>query len=117
MFIKLDGKEYEMKFTYRTIRYLENYYGMGISSIFQKLDMESVDALTTFIWAMLKHHEDWKTKTVDDVAESMDNAIESEELNLLELTKTLEAVISNSMILKQMGKNAEKKPGNAKKGK
>lgn len=114
MFIKLNGKEYELKFTYRTIRYLENYYGMGISAIFKKLDMESIDALTTFIWAMLKREEDWKNKTVDDVAEALENEIEAEELNLFKLAETLEAVISSSTILKQMG-NADKKTG--KKGK
>lgn len=116
MFIKLDGKEYELKFTYRTIRYLENHYSMGISSIFQKLDMESIDALTVFIWAMLKHDDEWKHRTVDDVADAIDIAIEAEELTMLDITETLEKTISNSTILKQMGKQAEKKTG-TKKGK
>lgn len=115
MFIKLNGKEYQMKFTYRTILYLENHYQMGISSIFQKLDMNSIDAITTFVWAMLKHETDWKNKNVDDVADALDSAIEAEEITLFDLAETLEKTINSSVILKQMGKT-EKKSG-SKKGK
>lgn len=112
MFIKLNGKEYELKFTYRAIRNLEKYYGRGISKISAEIDMESIDALTVFIWAMLKRENDWQSKTVDDVAEALDNAIESGELELSKIGDVLNNAVNESMVVKQMGKS-----GNGKKGK
>ena len=117
MFIKLNGKEYELKFTYRTIRYLENHYGVGISSLFEKLDMGSIDVLNTFLWAMLKREKDWLNKTVDDVADAIDNAIESEELSLVELGEKIGDAIRNSTILKSVDVNQGTKKVNGKKGK
>lgn len=117
MFLKLNGKEYELKFTYRTIRYLEDYYGMGIGSIFEKLDMNSVRALTVYAWAMLKHNDEWKNKTVEDVEDTLDKEIEEEALSITEIGDILGDVINNSTIVKSMGNAQTGKKGNGKKPK
>jgi hypothetical protein len=108
--LKLNGKEYEVKFTYMAILKLEQHYGKGIGKIFKEIDMENLNTLNTFLWACLKRHSDFNKAGVDDIALLLDEAFEDEELTLDELGKAIEEAVNNSVLVKGKGKQ-----GNGKK--
>lgn len=99
--LTLNGKEYELKFTYKAVLALEKVYNLGIGKIFKELDLENMGVLTTFVYACLKRHEDFKTATVDDVADLLDEAFENEEITFETLAGALQDAIENSVITKQ----------------
>ena len=105
--LKINGKEYEVKFTYMAVLALEKAFGMGIGKVFKELDLENIGVLNTFVYACLKRHEDFKHATQDDVAIALDEAFENEDITFEDLAEAVKDAVENSVITKQ-GKNAKK---------
>lgn len=99
--ITLNGKEYTLKFTYRTILALEKHYNMGIGKIFKELDMENLNVLNTFVYVCLKREKDFANATEEDVAIALDDAFENEEITFDDLANAIQDAIENSVIVKQ----------------
>lgn len=99
-FIKLDGEQYELKFTYLSLHAIEQHYKQGVFKVFREADLNSLDTINTFIWACLRKERKLKNKTPFDIAVMIDNSIENEETTLEELAQALEEGFQNSTILK-----------------
>ncbi len=106
-FIKLNGKEYELKFTYKSLNALEKYYNKGVFKVFQEESLDKLETINVFLWACLKREKDFKNKTVDQFVDMLDEALESGELTLDALTKALEQAFNESTILKSAQAEAE----------
>lgn len=99
--LKLNGKEYEVKFTYMAVLALEKAFGMGIGKVFKDLDLENIGVMNTFVYACLKRHEDFKHATQDDIALALDEAFENEDITFEELAEAVKYAVENSVIAKQ----------------
>lgn len=102
-FITLGGKEYELKFTYKSLRAIELHYGKGVFKVFAEEGMDKLETINVFLWACLKREKAFKNKNVDDIVDLLDEALESEEVTLQDLTKALETAFTNSTLLKGAG--------------
>jgi hypothetical protein len=98
--ITLKGKEYEQKFTYKSLRALETHYGKGVFNVLSEEGMDKLETINVFLWACLKREKDFKNKNVDQVVDILDEAFEAEELTLELLTKALETAFTESTLLK-----------------
>lgn len=99
--LKLNGKAYEVKFTYKAVLTLEKTFGMGIGKVFKELDLENIGVLNTFVYACLKRHEEFKTATVEDITDLLEEAFENEDITFEELAEAIKYAVENSVIVKQ----------------
>lgn len=107
--ITLKGKEYELKFTYKSLRALEAHYNKGVFNVLSEEGMDKLETINVFLWACLKREKDFKNKNVDQVVDLLDDAFEDGELTLEQLTKALETAFTESTLLKgvQQGQAVE----------
>lgn len=108
-FITLKGKEYELKFTYKSLRALEAHYDKGVFNVFNEEGLDKLETVNVFLWACLKREKDFKNKTVDHIVDLLDDAMDEGELTLVQLTKALETAFNESTILKGAVSEAEQK--------
>lgn len=102
MYIKLGGKDRALKFNYKTLGALEDYYDLDLESILSKLDGSvRVGTVTVFIWGMLKNKEGWADATITDIEDALDEELENENITLDELGAVLQKALDNSTILKK----------------
>lgn len=106
-FIKLNGEQYELKFSYLSLLAIEKHYKKGVFKVFHESDLNSLETITTFIWACLRKEKKFKNKTPDDIAVLIDDAIEVEDTTLEELADALKDGFENSTILKNAVKQDE----------
>lgn len=99
-FITLGGKEYELKFTYKSLRAIERHYDKGVFKVFAEESMEKLETINVFLWACLKREKAFKSKSVDDVVDLLDESLDNGELTLNTLTKALETAFTQSTLLK-----------------
>lgn len=99
--LKINGKEYEIKFTYMAVLTLEKAFGMGIGKVFKDMDLENIGVLNTFVYACLKRHADFKTATQEDIAIALDEAFENEDITFEQLAEAIKDAVENSVIVKQ----------------
>lgn len=107
--LKLNGKEYELKFTYMAILQLERHYGKGVGKIFTELDLENLGTLTVFVWACLKQYKEWNKKTVDDVAQAISDSLESEDITFEDLGNAIQQAVEQSVLVKGQAQEQDKK--------
>jgi hypothetical protein len=104
--IVIGGKAYDMKFTYSSLLAIEEYYGKGISKVFETEDLESLRTLTAFIYACLKRHGDFKHLTFDDLIEKLDETLEDGAVTLEELAALVKGAFDKSNTLQKATKGA-----------
>lgn len=102
--ITLGGKTREMKFSYKSMRTLEAYFKQPINKIMQQTDkLESLEALSAFYYACLKPKD--KSLTFEKVEDLIDEALDSEEISISDLSEKLKETIENATIIKSMKSN------------
>jgi hypothetical protein len=117
LYIKLDGKERELKFTYKTLKTLEDRYDIDLNEIIDKLNSGvRIETINTFIWAMLKNKNGWLEASIEDIEDAIDEAIENEEFGIDDLAEYLRDTLVNSVLLKNLMNKDQNQPtaGNAK---
>lgn len=99
-FIKLNGEQYELKFSYLSLLAIEKHYKKGVFKVFSETDLNNLETLTAFVWACLRKEKKFKNKDVDDIAVLIDDAIENEDITLESLAQAIEEAFNDSVILK-----------------
>jgi hypothetical protein len=97
VFISLGGKEREMKFSFLSFKALEQHYNKPAQKVFEE-EMASgrISDIAIIIWACLRKEK----LTVSKVEELIDDAIETEEITLEELSEKLAKAIGESKMVK-----------------
>lgn len=106
--ITLGGKNREMRFSYKSMRTLEAHFKQPINKIMQQTEkLESLEALSAFYFACLKPKD--KSITFDKVEDLLDEALDSEEITITELSEKLKETIENATIIKSAKKDEDSK--------
>jgi len=99
--ITLGGKVREMRFSYKSMRTLEAHFKQSINKIMKQTEkLESLEALSAFYYACLKPKD--KSLTFDKVEDLIDDALDSGEITITELSEKLKETIENATIIKSM---------------
>jgi hypothetical protein len=105
--IKLGGKERELKFSFSSLRALENHYKKPIDKIFsENFANVSLEILVVMLWACLRKAD--KRLTVEKVEELIDESLENEELTFEDLKNALLEAFNNSVFTKMKKESDEK---------
>lgn len=99
--ITLGGKQREMRFSYKSMRTLETHFKQPINKVMKQTEkLESLEALSAFYFACLKPKD--KSITFEKVEDLIDEALDSEEITIAELSEKLKETIENATIVKSM---------------
>lgn len=95
--VTLGGKERELRFSFLSLKSLEQHYGKPVQKVFEE-DMAAggLAQLTVLIWACLRKEK----LSLNKVEELIDDAIEDEEITMEELSTALTSALNDSKIIK-----------------
>jgi translation elongation factor EF-G len=97
--IQLGGKERTLKFSFLSLKALEQHYGKSISKVFdEEMNKGGLEQLSVLIWACLRKEK----LTLNKIDELIDNAIEDEEIDINELSERLQQALQESKIAKNV---------------
>lgn len=95
--ITLGGKERALRFSFLSLKALEQHYGKAISKVFEEEVVKGgLSELTVLLWACLRKEK----LTIGKIEELIDNAIEDEEITMQELSESLQQALAESKIVK-----------------
>lgn len=95
--ITLGGKERALRFSFLSLKALEQHYGKSISKVFEEEVVKGgLNELTVLLWACLRKEK----LTIGKIEELIDNAIEDEEITMQELSESLQRALAESKIVK-----------------
>jgi hypothetical protein len=95
--ITLGGKERELRFSFLSLKALEDMYDKPIAKVFEDdIARGGLSELTVMLWACLRKEK----LTIGKVEELIDAAIENDELTLVELSESLKRALADSKITK-----------------
>lgn len=100
MIIKFQGKNIELKMTYKSIYLLEIAFEESYSSFIQE-QTQFNQSLYTF-WAMLQNEPEYYGMPVDEVAMLLQDSLERYEFTLDEYFDKVNRSYQNSIIVKQL---------------
>ncbi|MCP8970573.1 tail assembly chaperone [Ectobacillus ponti] len=104
-FIVLNQKQYELKFTYKSLLSLEKYFKKPIADVFQSgLDLENLNAV---LWACLQRESDFRGTTIVDIETLLDTELEAT-LDFDVLNAAITQALDESVILKKMKAQADR---------
>jgi len=102
--ITLGGKAREMRFSYKSMRTLEAYFKQPINKIMKQTEtLESLEALSAFYYACLKPKD--KSLTFEKVEDLLDEALDSGEVSITDLSDKLKETIENAQIIKSLNES------------
>lgn len=105
--ITLSGSERELKFTFKSLRALEDYYKQPIAKVFEDKDrQESLENLTVFLWSCLRNKD--RSLTFDNVEDLLDESLENGDITFNDLSVKITEALNESVIVKQAKGNAAK---------
>jgi hypothetical protein len=97
VYISLGGKERELRFSFLSFKALEQHYNKPAQKVFEEeMSSGKLSDLSVIIWACLRKEK----LTIAKVDDLIDEAIESEEITLEELSEKLSKAVSESKIAK-----------------
>jgi hypothetical protein len=95
--IQLGGKERTLRFSFLSLKALEQHYNKPIQRVFdENMKDGGLDSVTALLWACLRKEK----LTMNKIDELIDNAIENEETTMDELNVKLKEAIESSRIVK-----------------
>lgn len=95
---EIDGKEYELKLTYKAIKHLNNSFEGGSYELIGKAIQGDFDAFPKIIHAALFHtEENFSFKSVEEEIEKM---INGEEITMEDVAKICDEVVTQSFFYK-----------------
>jgi hypothetical protein len=95
--ISLGGKERTLRFSFLSLKALEQHYGKPIAKVFEEeITKGGLAELTVMLWACLRKEK----LTIGKVEELIDDSVENEEITMKELSDKLTAALSESKIVK-----------------
>lgn len=96
---EINGKEYELKLTFKAVRHLNGLYEGGAYALIGKAIMGDLDAFVNIVHAALLHTgENFKLK---DVEAAIEQLFEEEKLDQDSVTKICNDVVTNSFFYKK----------------
>lgn len=109
---EINGKEYELKLTYKAIKRLNNAFEGGSYEVIGKAIAGDLEAFPIIVHAALLHTgENFSIKTVEEEIESL---VDSEKLTMEDIAKICDEVVAQSFfykatVTKMMKNNPEMK--------
>jgi len=97
---EIDGTEYELKITGKSIKAIDKRYEGGTMMFLSAAMQGSLDTFTDVVYYGLKHTEDGITRK--KVEQEIENKLEKEELSLSDMYKIIKEVIIDSFFFKEM---------------
>jgi hypothetical protein len=95
--IQLGGKERELRFSFLSLKALEQHYGKSIQKVFEEeINKGGLEQLSVLMWACLRKEK----LTLNKIDDLIDSAIENEEIDLGELSEKLKEAMEDSKIVK-----------------
>lgn len=109
MRIKFQGAEYNLRFTYKSIYYLETAFPESYITTLQGLtDFNS----TLFIfWAMIINEPNFNSLSIEETAELIQISLDTKEFTIDELFSKVADSYSDSTIVEQLFKNSPRGGG------
>lgn len=95
---KIGGKEHELKLTYKAVKRLNSQFEGGSMEVIGKAIAGDFDAFPHIVHAGLMHTE--AGYTLDDVEQAIEEAFEAEKLDLREMMRISDAVVTSSFFYK-----------------
>ncbi|MBU5341305.1 tail assembly chaperone [Caldifermentibacillus hisashii] len=96
---EINGKEYELKLTFKAVRHLNGLYEGGAYALIGKAIMGDLDAFVNIVHAALLHTgENFKLKDIETAIEQL---YEAEKLDQDSVTKICNEVVVNSFFYKK----------------
>ena len=96
---EIDGKEYELKLTYKAIKYLNDKFEGGSYELIGLAIQGDIDAFPLIVHAALFHtDENFSLKKIE---ETIENLIDSEKLSLEDITQICDKVVVQSFFYKK----------------
>lgn len=100
--ITLGGEVRQMRFSHLAIKTLENHYKIPFHSIFNVVNIDSIDNIGVMLWASFRKFD--KSITLDEVEEMLDDDIDEGKLTYEELGDKVKLAFQNSAIVKEAKK-------------
>lgn len=98
--VDLGGKEYLLKFGFNAVADIEEYFGKGVSHVFNKEQM-GFRTIRALYWAGMK----WKYRiTVEQVGELLEKELEETEKSLEDIMKPVIEAVTKAKIFKSKKK-------------
>lgn len=95
--IQLGGKERELRFSFLSLKALEQHYGKSIQAVFnEEMNKGGLEQLSVLLWACLRKEK----LTLGKIDELIDGAIENEEIDIKGLGEKLKEALEASKIIK-----------------
>lgn len=96
---EIDGKEYELKLTYKAIKYLNNSFEGGSYELIGKAISGDFDAFPKIVHAALIHTgENFSFKSIEEEIEKL---IDGEKLSMDDVAKICDEVVTQSFFYKK----------------
>jgi hypothetical protein len=95
--ITINGKQYELKFTYKSIMLIEAAWNEPYYKVLQGNRFEN---LYKMLWACLRNHEDFATITPFDCVDMIDKLVE--ESSLFDLAELIETAVYESNLVREL---------------
>lgn len=96
---EIDGKEYELKLTYKSIKYLNSKFEGGSYELIGRAIQGDIDSFPLIVHAALFHTgENISYKKVE---EAIENLIDNEKLSLEDITKICDEIVTQSFFYKK----------------
>ena len=106
IYLTLGGKERTLRFSFLSLKALEQHYGKPIGKVFADNLKEGemmLSDITTFLWACLRKEK----LSVAKIEELIDESIENEELTIEELAQAIQKAVAESKVAKAQTKGDE----------
>ena len=96
---EIDGKEYELKLTYKSIKYLNSKFEGGSYELIGLAIQGDIEAFPLIVHASLFHtDENFSLKKIE---ETIENLIDNEKLSLEDITQICDKVVVQSFFYKK----------------
>lgn len=96
---EIDGKEYELKLTYKSIKYLNNQFEGGSYELIGMAMSGDFDTFPKIVLAGLFHTD--KGFTLKDVEDAIEELIDKEALSMEDVAKISDEVVTQSFFYKE----------------
>lgn len=109
---EINGKEYELKITYKAVKHLNGQFKGGSYEVIGKALSGDLDAFPKIVQAALIHTDEKFTQK--DVEQAIEDAVDEESISLEDITAICNEVVTDSFFYKAtveklMEKNPEMK--------
>lgn len=95
---EIKGKEYELKITYKAVKYLNSQFKGGSYEVIGKALSGDLEAFPVIIKAGLIHTEE--NFTTKEIEKAIEEAVDSESLSLEDITNINKEVVTDSFFYK-----------------